>query len=118
MQCKQDSLNPRTHADIMLLSPEPQTCEDGTPEHPYWYAQIIGILHTQVLHMGPNSRTSEPQCMEFLWVRWFGLNQEQPSGWHAKRLHQVGFLDRENKAAFAFLDPESGTYHPNHKTMA
>ena len=58
MRCEQDSLNPRTHTDIMLLSPEPQTREDGTPEHPYWYTRIIGIFHTQVLHTGPNSHTS------------------------------------------------------------
>jgi hypothetical protein len=106
MRCEQDSLNPRTHTDIMVLSQEPQTCEDGTLEHPYWYVRIIGIFHTQVLHMGPNSHTSEPQHIEFLWVRWFGLDQEQPSGWRAKRLHRVGFVDGENEAAFGFLDPE------------
>jgi len=44
--------------------------------------------------------------MEFLWVRWFGLNQEQPSGWRTKHLHHVGFVDGENEAAFGFLDPE------------
>ena len=44
--------------------------------------------------------------MEFLWVRWFGLNQEQPSGWCTKRLHRVGFVDGENEAALGFLDPE------------
>ena len=106
MRREQDSLNPRTHADIMVVSQEPTTREDGTPEHPYWYARIIGIFHTQVLHTGPKSRTSEPQRMEFLWVRWFGLDQKQPSGWRAKRLHRVGFVDGEDEAAFGFLDPE------------
>ena len=106
MRREQDSLNPRTHADIMVLSQEPETREDGTPEHPYLYARIVGIFHAQVLHTGPNSCTSEPQCMEFLWVRWFGLDQEQPSGWRAKRLHRVGFVDGENEAAFGFVDPE------------
>ena len=90
----------------MVVLQEPTMHEDGMPEHPYWYTQIIGIFHTQVLHMGPKSRTSEPQCMEFLWVRWFVLNQEQPSGWHAKCLHRVGFVDGEDETAFGFLDPE------------
>ncbi|EDQ99528.1 uncharacterized protein LACBIDRAFT_334986 [Laccaria bicolor S238N-H82] len=106
MRHEQDSLNPRTHADIMVVSQEPTMHEDGMPEHPYWYARIIGIFHTQVLHTGPESRTSEPQHMEFLWVRWFGLDQEQPSGWRPKRLHRVGFVDGEDEAAFGFLDPE------------
>jgi hypothetical protein len=30
----QDTLNPRTHADIMILSQEDQEDSDG---HPYWY---------------------------------------------------------------------------------
>jgi len=37
MRREQDSLNPRTHPDIMVLSQEPKMHEDGTPEHPYWY---------------------------------------------------------------------------------
>ena len=38
MRREQDFLNPRTHADIMVLSQEPETHEDGMPEHPYLYA--------------------------------------------------------------------------------
>lgn len=87
MQGKQDSLNLRTHADIMALSQKQKVHEDRMPEHPYWYTQIIGIFLAQVLHTGPNSHTSEPQHMEFLWVRWLGVDQEQPSGWHTKHLH-------------------------------
>ena len=37
----QDSLNPRTHGDIMVLSRD--------DEHPYWYAHIVGIFHAMVL---------------------------------------------------------------------
>jgi len=45
MRREQDSLNPRTHANIMVLSPE-----DDPSAHPYWYARIIGIYHTLVRH--------------------------------------------------------------------
>ena len=50
---EQDSLNPRTHGDIMVLS------VDDT--HPYWYARIIGIFHAMVLQIGPKSKSQEPK---------------------------------------------------------
>ncbi|KAF8800327.1 hypothetical protein BYT27DRAFT_7314007 [Phlegmacium glaucopus] len=43
MRREQDSLNPRTHANVMVLS------QENEPDaHPYWYARIIGIYHTLV----------------------------------------------------------------------
>src|ERR1700761_8122793 len=52
-----------------------------------------------------DSRWSEPKKMEFLFVRWFGLDTEEPGGGKAKRLHQIGFLDGDDPSAFGFLDP-------------
>jgi hypothetical protein len=91
----QDSLNPRTHGDIMVLSRD--------DEHPYWYARIIGIFHAMVLQIGPNSRCRQPKKMEFLFVRWFGLDKVDIGGWKTKKLHQIGFL--EGDKAFGFVDP-------------
>jgi hypothetical protein len=47
----QDSLNPRTHADFMVLAHEDDT-DDNSTAHPYWYGRIIGIFHTCVKHTG------------------------------------------------------------------
>ncbi|KAH9004426.1 hypothetical protein EDB84DRAFT_1573164 [Lactarius hengduanensis] len=44
---EQDSINPRTHPNIMVLRP------DGPDPHPYWYARIIGIFHIVVDHSEP-----------------------------------------------------------------
>ena len=52
-----DSLNPRTHPNIIILSHE----DDNT--HPYWYAKIIGIFHAVVQH--PSK--PDPTSMDFLW---------------------------------------------------
>jgi len=101
MRRDQDSLNPRTHGDIMVLSHE----NDAKNAHAYWYARIIGIFHAMVTQKGTNSRWSEPKKMEFLFVRWFGLDTDEPGGWKAKRLHQIGFLDGDDPSAFGFLDP-------------
>ena len=100
MRRAQDSLNPRTHSDIMVLSRDDAV-------HPYWYARIIGIFHTMVMHAGPKSKFKlrEPKKMEFLFVRWFGLDtmDSERGGWKAKKLHQVGFI--EGDTAFGFVDP-------------
>ena len=73
------------------------------PAHPYWYARVIGIFHCMVHHHG---HSSEPKRMDFLWVRWLGLDTVAPGGWDRKRLHSVGFIPEDDPAAFGFLDPE------------
>jgi hypothetical protein len=91
----QDSLNPRTHGDMMVLS--------GDDTHPYWYARIVGIFHAMALQVGPKSKSREPRKMDFLFVRWFGLDNEEIGGWRTKKLHQIGFI--EGDEAFGFVDP-------------
>ncbi|KAF8425401.1 hypothetical protein L210DRAFT_3421315, partial [Boletus edulis BED1] len=45
--------------------------------------------------------------LDVLFVRWFGRDVNYPSGWDAKRLHRLQFLDQEGPDAFGFLDPNS-----------
>ena len=58
VQWDQDSLNPCTHGDIMVLS--------RGDEHPYWYAHIIGIFHVMVLQIGQKSRCKQPRWIFYL----------------------------------------------------
>jgi len=102
----QDSLNPRTHPDIMVLAHE-EECDDS---HPYWFARIIGIFHADVKLLNENlSFPPGPlKRMEFLWVRWFGRDPGAPSGWRARRLPRIGFVDAtesDGSPPFGFLDP-------------
>jgi hypothetical protein len=85
----------------MVLSDE----DDQKNGHPYWYARIISIFHTVVVHKGSKSSSQEPKKMDFLFVRWFGLDASSKArgGWKAKKLHQIGFI--EGDAAFGFIDP-------------
>ena len=94
IRCDQDSLNPQTHGDIMVLS------EDDT--HPFWYAHIVRIFHAMALHTGPKSTSQEPIKMDFLFVRWFGLDSDETGGWKSKNLHQIGFVKDEK--VFGFVD--------------
>jgi hypothetical protein len=79
--------------------------DDSENPHPYWYARIIGIFHAMVIHRDPNLGSHEPKKMEFLFVRWFGRDRDEPGGWKAKKLHQIGFLETDDPSAFGFLDP-------------
>ena len=92
----QDALNPRTHADIMVLAHE----DDAEHPHPYWYAHIIGIFHLNVRYEGRLRR------MDVLWVRWLARSLDTTSIWAAKRLPRVGFYESSDPSAFGFLDPE------------
>ena len=61
----QDTINPRTRSDIMVLSHDDD--RDSGVEHfePYWYARVIGIFHAMVQLVGPQG-PSKPQRMNFL----------------------------------------------------
>ncbi|KAG1842750.1 hypothetical protein DFJ58DRAFT_731909 [Suillus subalutaceus] len=74
----QDSLNPRTHADIMVLA------RDQEDSHPYWYARVIGVFHVNTRYMRPGAHPSIKR-VDFLWV---------------------GFYDGDDESAFGFLDPD------------
>lgn len=37
-----NTINPRTHGGVMVLSGETM------PSHPYWYARVLGIYHMEV----------------------------------------------------------------------
>ena len=95
----QDTINTRTHSDIMVLANQ---AED--PGHPFWYARVIGIFHAIVSRVGSGSAYKQ---MDFLWVRWYGLDMGTRSGFKARRLRQIGFLDSSDAdmAPFGFIDP-------------
>ena len=94
-RCAQDSHNPCTHSDIMVLS--------HNDAHPYWYARIVGIFHAMVMQTGPKSMSRGSKKMEFIFVRWFSLDNNEMGGWKTKKLHQISFV--EGDTAFGFIDP-------------
>jgi hypothetical protein len=100
----QDVINPTSHPDIMVLS-----CEDGEDAHPFWYARVVKIFHLIVCHGGPAPQAertpTEPQRMDILWVRWFGLDTDALGGWSKKGLHGISFIPWDEPGAFGFLDP-------------
>ncbi|KAK7689421.1 hypothetical protein QCA50_007213 [Cerrena zonata] len=87
----------------MVQSPE---TEAGA--HPYWYAQVLGVFHTTV-SIFPSSKSNLPQVsstqVEFLWVRWYGIEPGYRSGFKYSKLPKIGFVPENDRFAFGFLDP-------------
>ncbi|KAF7973003.1 hypothetical protein HWV62_16378 [Athelia sp. TMB] len=100
VQRDQDSLNPRNRCDVMVMSPE-----TGPKAHPYWYARVLGVFHVRVHHVGPASKNKSIQHMEFLWVRWLGIDPGHRYGFKAARLPKFGFVPETSADPFGFLDP-------------
>ncbi|KAH7877053.1 uncharacterized protein C8R40DRAFT_1168980 [Lentinula edodes] len=104
MRRNQDSCNPRTHSDIMMLSGDPET----SSEHPYWFARIIGVYHVDVIHSSGLSQSLLAQKLDFLFVRWFGLaNEQEQYGISTKHMPKLGFIDTSNPESFGFVDPSN-----------
>ncbi len=97
---EQDIVNPRTGSDIMMFAPE-----DERDAHPYWYARVIGIYHVLVRDKNDMDTAGTSRHIDFLWVRWYGIDENYRAGIQAKRLHRVGFLNAEEDGAFGFIDP-------------
>lgn len=97
-QC--DTINPNTHPDVMLRSPDPEGNDT------YWYARVIGIYHANVWAENPAIPAGKTaRRMDFLWVRWFGEEPEYHSGFRQARLPKIGFVVSTDDFAFSFVDP-------------
>ncbi|KAH7868122.1 uncharacterized protein C8R40DRAFT_1164102 [Lentinula edodes] len=98
----QDVINPHTdHNTIMLKSP------DTNPDaHPYWYAQVLGIFHADIIHCDSKlGLVKSRKQMEFLWVQWLGTEPDYRPGQKFAKLPKVGFVPEDKEFAFGFLNP-------------
>ncbi|KAG8723471.1 hypothetical protein FRC09_003185 [Ceratobasidium sp. 395] len=92
-----DIINPRfKHHFIMMLS------GDDNPDHPFWYARVLGIYHVDVLWHSEGASTT--RRMDFLWVRWMELIQ--PGSWDRCMLDRVRYMPENSyRDPYGFLDP-------------
>jgi len=101
VRCNSDMIKPIIYLDVMVKSPE-----KGPHVQPYWYVCVIRIFHALVLssHLGVKSKLCI--CMEFLWVRWFGVEPGRyHHGFHLAHLPKIGFVESSDEYTFTFLDP-------------
>ena len=84
----------------MVLSPE-----SGEDAHPFWYAQVLGVFHTHVLHVGPAATNQSMQNIKFLQVWRLGLIPNHQFGFKSACLPKVVFVEHTYPQVFDFLDP-------------
>ena len=97
-----DTINPRTYPDIMVKSPE--TGPEAQPCQ--WYARVIGIFHAMVSSSHAGVEEKSLRHMDFLWVRWFGVEPGRyRHGFQYALLPKFGFVESTDDYAFTFLDP-------------
>ena len=73
-----------THCNVMVLDPTTFS------EHSFWYACILGIFHANVIYTAEGVDDFHPQWLEFLWVRWYEV-EDTLSGWMARSLDRIKF---------------------------
>ncbi|KAI0666052.1 hypothetical protein C8Q78DRAFT_985227 [Trametes maxima] len=98
MRRKQDTINPLSHPDILLLTPPGST-------HPYLYARVLSIFHVNVSFTRLSSDSEETSTLHILFVRWFNLDDSIPWGFDSCRLPRLQFASL-NDEPFGFISPE------------
>ncbi|KAG9119402.1 hypothetical protein FRC07_005587 [Ceratobasidium sp. 392] len=77
---------------------------DDSPDHPFWYAKVLGIYHTNVIRQGV-AEVPIPRQMNFLWVRWMEI--VEPGSWERCTMDCVQYVPKDSyREQFGFLDPE------------
>ncbi|KAG6913932.1 hypothetical protein DXG01_003430 [Tephrocybe rancida] len=94
-----------SHCNVMALNPKFKEGSDDDG-HPYIYAKVLGIFHTNVIYNGHGNANYHPHRIEFLWIRWYSLDSHL-HGWKYKRLDRLSFLPPEHDQAFGFMDPSN-----------
>lgn len=76
-------------------------------DHPFCYAQVLGIFHANVVYTGPGAKDFRSRRIEFLWVRWYEILEDRSvaTGWEQHTLDRLRFLSMADKNAFGFVDP-------------
>lgn len=75
LQHEQDTINPLSRLDIIVLSQEDKRT------HSYWYAWVVHIFHVFVqVRENMYSPFSHPIQMNVLFIRWFGRDINYLSG--------------------------------------
>jgi hypothetical protein len=69
--------------------------------HPFWYACMLGIYHANVIYISEGNANFLPHQLEFLWVRWYELEDQLETS----QLARISFPPSSDDHSFGFLDP-------------
>ncbi|TEB29008.1 hypothetical protein FA13DRAFT_1602778, partial [Coprinellus micaceus] len=90
--------------NVMIANP---AYADDQTLPPYRYARVLGIYHADVSYTGevfPGVRCLQPTRLEFVWVRWYIINQPKDD---MVPLESVSFPPVDSPESTAFLHPNT-----------
>ena len=98
MRRDQDSVNPDSHADVMMRAP-------ADSKHPFLYARVLGIFHVQALLISPHAQhlRSPWQIIHVCFVRWFEV---EVRGIRKRRLTPLRWANTKEEP-FGFVSPDN-----------
>ncbi|KAG2064256.1 hypothetical protein BDR04DRAFT_1035772, partial [Suillus decipiens] len=99
LQHKYDTINHRTHRDVMVLLRETRL------RHPYWYACVLSIFHMEVWLQNHDGSQPVKWHLEVLWVRWLAALWNYKTGIKYNHLPKLAFVEESDTDAFRFLNP-------------
>jgi hypothetical protein len=92
-----------SRCDVMMLN---SAFTEDPNKHPFCYARVLGIFHANVVYLGEQNQDYRPQRLEFLWVRWYNVEEGVRSGWKTWKLDRAHFPPMvDNEDVFGFLNP-------------
>ncbi|RXW12496.1 hypothetical protein EST38_g13358, partial [Candolleomyces aberdarensis] len=93
--------------NIMVHNPEH---DDNPHAHPFLYARVLGIYHAHVSYAGEfaiGTWDLRPVRLEFLWVRWYKLQDSELEGRTRTPLDRLTFPPVTSPNAASFIDPNT-----------
>ncbi|TFK16733.1 hypothetical protein FA15DRAFT_761328 [Coprinopsis marcescibilis] len=103
-----DTINPKTHPDVMVLSPA-----DDHDVDPFWYACVLGVFHTRVWIADSSVHGEQLRPMSFLWAFSGGRTSNLLEGISkaARRLNDNKREDWTNYYVNIFADRDIFMHH-------
>ena len=92
------------HHNIMLLL-HTGIGIDGSSQYPLCYVWVWKIACINVIYTGPRLRDYQSWHIKFLWVWWFEVLKDHPSGWQYSAFDTVKFVPMAEGDTFGFMDP-------------
>jgi hypothetical protein len=105
VHCDEDVIHAGTrgNSNVIVLTPESVNISNPRNRH-FWYARVLGIYHVNVMYIGEGNTDYTPHRLDFLWVRWYEL-EDYDASWSSRRLDRVSFPKSAHEHPFGFLDP-------------
>jgi len=102
-----DIINPGTsHSNIMLLADNTGPAGSSSNLHPFLYARVLGTYHANVIYGGPGMTDYKARRLDFLWVRWYEVEDSGSAGWISSKLDTLHFPPMDGEFSFGFVDPD------------